>query len=201
MTIDDELILEIIKPDLQGKVTNKGLIVSITGTKDILYKLEESTYYLKNYGSEQEPEIEIVKMTPDITIWRKPEKGWKSVLKDVMKQMVVGPEAGIALELENDIQWDFQSSLKQIKKYKGKFRDTRIIIPADFSRYAPLYKKEGFRVYLWDAKRRWQCLKCGTETVKQGPIVPVCSNSTCKAHGQNDFRLIGLKDAIIEEFQ
>jgi hypothetical protein len=114
--------------------------------------------------------------------------------------MVVGPEVGIAIELENDIQWDFQCSLQQIKKYKGKFEDTRIIIPYDFSRFAPLYRNEGFRVYLWKAKRRWQCLKCGTETAKEGIVTPICSNQECKNHNQNEFRLIGLKDACIEEF-
>jgi hypothetical protein len=200
LTIDDELILELIRPDPEGRITEESLIVAITGAKDIVYKLEESTHYVKNYGSEQHPKIEIVKITPDITIWRKPEKGLKAVLKDVVKEMVVGPESGIAIELENDIQWDFQCSLQQIKKYKRKFEDTRIIIPADFRRFAPLFKNEGFRVYLWNANRRWQCLKCGTETVKEGPVTPICSNQNCKNHSQNDFRLIGLKDANIEEF-
>jgi hypothetical protein len=200
MTIDDELILELIRPDENGNVTEKSLIASITGTRHILYKLEESTHYVKNYGSDEYPELRIVKITPDITIWRKPERGWKAILKDAMKEMVIGPESGIAVELENDIQWDFQSSLRQIKRYKGKFDDTRIIIPADFRRFAPLFKNEGFRVYLWTANRRWQCLRCGAETAKEGPITPVCSNQNCKSHGQNDFRLIGLKDASIEEF-
>lgn len=48
LTIDDELILELIRPDSEGRITGEGLIVAITGTKDILYKLEESTHYLKN---------------------------------------------------------------------------------------------------------------------------------------------------------
>jgi hypothetical protein len=199
MTIDDELILELIKPDEKGKVTEKGLIVSVTGTKDIFYRLEESTHYIKNYGSDEYPKLKIVKITPDMTIWRKPERGWKAILRDAMKEMVIGPESGTAIELENDIQWDFQSSLQQIKRYKGKFDDTRIIIPADFRRFAPLFKNEGFRVYVWTANRRWQCLRCGTETAKEGPVAPKCSNQDCKNHDQSDFRLIGLKDASIEE--
>lgn len=201
MTIDDELILDLIKPDAEGKVTEKGLIVAITGAKDILYKLEESTYYLETYGSEENQEVEIVRMTPDIMIWKKPARGWKALVKDAMKEMIIGPEEGIAIELENDIQWDFQSSLKQVKKYKGKFQDTRIIIPDDFKRFAPLYQNQGFRVYLWKATRRWQCLRCGTETNKEGPITPKCSNKTCNNNSQNEFRLIGLKDAKIEEYR
>ncbi len=97
------------------------------------------------------------------------------------------------------MQWDFGESLRQLRKYKLNFKDTRIIIPKDYERFAPLYKKAGFRTFLWTAERRWQCLKCGTETAKEGPIVPTCSNPKCKNHSSNDFRLIGLKDAIIEE--
>lgn len=201
MTIDDELLLELIRPDSKGKITEAGLIVAITGKKEIVYKLEQSTSYTRNYGTEQDPEIEVIKITPDITIWRKTEKDWKTVLKGAMKEMVVGAEVGIAIELENDIQWDFQCSLQQIKKYKRKFKDTRIIIPDDFKRFAPLYRNEGFRVYLWKAKRRWQCLRCGTETTKEGTVSPICSNNKCQNHSQNEFSLVGLADISIEEFE
>lgn len=201
MTIDDELILELIRPDKNGGITERSLIVVITGGVDYIYKLEESTYYIKDYGSTQtRPIPKIVRMTPDITIWKKPRRGMQAFLKGAVKEIVVGPESGIAIELENDIQWDFQASLKQIKKYKGKFEDTRIIIPADFMRFAPLFKNEGFRVYLWKAKRIWQCLRCGTETIKEGPVTPKCSNTKCNNHSANEYRLIGLKDAVIEEF-
>lgn len=198
MTIDDELILELIKPDSNGRITEKALIVSLAGTKKIQYRLEESTYYFETYRSSGDKyKTEIIKMTPDITIWKKPEKHWKTVVKDAMQRAVIGPDTGIAVELENDIQWDFQSSLKQVKKYKGEFQDTRVIIPDDFRRFAPLYRNEGFRVYLWRAKRRWQCLRCGKENEKEGPVTPKCS---CGNHSQNEFRLIGLKDTEITEF-
>jgi hypothetical protein len=64
-----------------------------------------------------------------------------------------------------------------------------------------LYKKEGILVYLWKAKRRWQCLRCGTENEKEGPVTPMCSNSDCGNHSPNEFRLVGLKDADIEEYK
>ena len=198
ITIDDELILELIRPDSKGRVTEEALIVSIIGTGEISYSLEQSTYYLETYGSGESQETEIVKMTPDITIRMKPKKGLKAIVKDVMKQVVIGPEVGIAFELENDIHWDFQESLRQIKKYKGKFEDTRIIIPEDFKRFAPLYKHEGFRVYLWKAKRMWQCLRCGAETLKEGPVAPKCQK--CNNSATNDFRLVGLKDPVVKEF-
>jgi hypothetical protein len=199
MTIDDELLLELIRPDGEGMITADALIVSIVGAKDISYSLEESTYYVRTYGrSGVDEKTEIVRITPDITIKMKMKKDRKATLQDLVKEAMIGPSVGIAFELENDIHWDFQESLRQIKKYKRKFTDTRIIIPNDFKRFAPLYKHEGFRVYLWRAKRRWECLRCGCENESEGPVTPKCRQ--CKNNSPNEFRLIGLKDTSINEF-
>ena len=188
MTIDDELLLEIIKPNRLGEVGEDAPIIKVVGTKRIKYTLEEPTHYWNNLppdpstGIYHPEQAELVRIRPDITLIL-PREG----------------DREIATELENDIQWDFQDSLKQLKKYKAEFRDTRIIIPKEFSRFAPFYKNEGFRVYLWEAKRVWQCLKCGAETAKEGPVIPVCPNS--KTHGsKNDFRLVGLRDTTLKEF-
>ena len=89
--------------------------------------------------------------------------------------------------------------MRQIKDYKTKFYDTRIIIPDEYKRFAPLYRNEQFRVYLWKAERKWQCLRCGTETLKEGPVAPQCSK--CNNHSHDGFRLIGLKNTTIEEFE
>ena len=196
MTIDDELILELIKPERDGKVGEKALIIGIVGQKEISYKLEESTQHTITYGSRTANKLEIVKITPDILV--KVESG--TIKTTSNGGLIASSDQYLAIEIENDIQWDFQDSLKQLKKYKINFPDTRVIIPKDYERFAPLYKKEGFRVYLWKAIRRWQCLKCGIETVKEGPITPICSNSKCKNHNQNEFRLVGVEDANIEEF-
>jgi hypothetical protein len=185
ITIDDELLLEIIKPNKLGEVEG-GLIIKIVGTKNIEYFLEESFLCLKKYeftiGTGVHSKFEEVIVCPDIVVTIPAEK------------------SQIAIELENDVQWDFGSSLRQIKKYQERFRDTRIIIPDEYKRFAPLYKNEEFRVYLWKAKRIWQCLRCGTETLKEGPVAPKCSNSKCDNKNQSEFRLIGLKDTTIEEF-
>jgi len=183
MVIDDELICELIKPDRYGKIGEKALIVKVVGTPKIDYKLEESPQpkYIRSSG---ETEREFVKITPDIIVTI-PQKDNRQ----------------IAIELENDIHWDFGKSLRQVKKYKGKFPDTRIIIPEEYRRFAPLYKNEGFRVYLWKAIRRWQCLRCETVTEKKGPIQPKCKNEKCKNKSPNEFRLVGLKDTEIEEYE
>ena len=85
----------------------------------------------------------------------------------------------IAIEVENDVQWDFQASLRQVKKYRAVFSDIRLIIPENYVRFAPLYKKEGFRVWLWSARRRWRCEKCETVTETKGRVAPPyeCKNT------------------------
>lgn len=198
MTIDDELVLEIIRPDSEGNIGENAPILKIIDDKDVWYALEESTTHTITYGSRQANQVEVIKMTPDIILAKKE-------FTNINGEHVRTPKNGIttaygnnlAIELENDIQWDFQSSLKQLKKYKINFLDTRIIIPKDYERFASLYKNEGFRVYLWKAERIWQCLKCEAATAKEGPIFPKCSG--CGTHGSNDFRLIGLKNLTIEE--
>jgi len=182
MTIDDELLLELIKPDENGEVGESALIIKIVGTKKIEYKIEQSEIDYELYWDALTLGKRNVEMTPDITI------------------SIPNENKQIAIELENDYDWDFQASLRQVKKYRIRFDDTRVIIPKDYGRFAPLYKHEGFRVYLWKAKRVWQCLKCDTKTDKEGPVIPKCSNSGCRNHSQNGFRLIGLKDTSIEEF-
>jgi len=181
MTIDDELLLELIKPEKDGRVGKDSLIVKIVGTHNIDYVLEEPTSEIREEDVQSEADLEYMnthEITPDITV----------VLKGKRKE--------IAFELENDVQWDFGESLRQVKRYQDRFSDTRVIIPEEYRRFAPLYANEGFRVYLWKATRIWQCLKCGTETEKEGPFEPQCK----KCNKTTKHRLVRLKDADIEEY-
>ena len=186
MTIDDELLLELFKPDRYGNIGKDALIVDVVKTLAFDYKLEE-TFQPNYHRFSGEKEREYSKMTPDITIIFSREP------------------TTIAIELENDIKWDFQASLRQLKKYTKMFSDTRIIIPKEYTRFAPLYKKEGFRVYLWKAKRRWQCLRCGTINENESRIPPQCKGKNtegkkCKNKSRDEFDLVGLKDTKIEEY-
>jgi hypothetical protein len=185
MTVDDELILELIRPNRLGEVGDDALITKVVGTKNLAYKLEEMRIYVGVF--EEKAETGLRRFHKDIEI-----------IPDIFITLSKGEE--IVIEIENDIHWDFQESLRQVKKYQRKFPDTRIVIPEDYKRFAPLYKNENVRVYLWKANRRWQCLKCGIETQKEGSVVPFCSNQKCNNHNQSDFRLVGLKDTRIEEF-
>ena len=176
MTVHDELILELIKPNRLGEVGENALIINVVGSRKIDYRLEEPTSGIAEENIEFEDDIEFARthiITPDITV---------NILRE-KKQ--------IAIELENDIQWDFGKSLRQVKRYQERFPDTRVIVPEEYKRFAPLYKNEGFRVYLWKAKRKWQCLRCGTITDKEGPIQPKCKNKKCGNTSRNEFRLVG----------
>ena len=197
MTITDELLYEILKPNNDGKISAEAPITKIIGKQEIAYKLEKFTSYTQKLGYGEHTELDIVKVSPDILI-KLPSlnntlKNIQNINQD-LKQFVV-------IEIENDIHWDFKKSLRKLKRYKVRFPDTRVIIPKDYERFAPFYINEEIKVYLWNAKRRWQCLKCETETVIEGLAIPKCSKPKCKSHKQNEFRLKGLKDTTITEFE
>ncbi|MBE0525264.1 MAG: hypothetical protein IBX40_13180 [Methanosarcinales archaeon] len=189
MTIDDELLLGLFKPDRHGKVGEDALIVKVVGTRKIDYELEESSRESKFELIDLGIEREVVKITSDIIVTIPQEYHRK-----------------IAIELENNVHWDFGESLRQVKKYKHAFEDTRVIIPTEYKRFAPLYKNEGFRVYLWKAKRKWQCLRCGTINLNENRIPPKCNGKDsegkkCSNKSRDEFDLVGLEDAEVKEYE
>ena len=179
MTIDDELLVELFKPDRYGKIGKGALIVNVVGRKDVEYSLEE---------------LQRFHIDPDAVIKREKTQ--------ICPDIVVSGQMGvIAIELENDIKWDFAESLRQVKNYKHKFNDIRVIIPYEYERFAPLYKNEGFRVWLWQAKRKWKCLRCGTITVNKSRVPPQCKNKKCNNKSRDEFDLVGLENADFNEYE
>ncbi|MBK5133962.1 hypothetical protein JJE00_05990 [Candidatus Bathyarchaeota archaeon] len=197
MTISDELLYEIIKPKSNGETGDYAPIIDIVGKKKIAYKIEKFTAYTQKLGTGKNIEFDIVKITPDILVKINSENS----NVETNGGLAQNPEQYIALEIENDVQWDFKKSLRQLKKIKCRFPDTRVLIPKEYERFAPFYVNEGIRVYIWNAKRIWKCMKCGTDTEKRGLITPMCSKPKCKNHKQNEFRLSGLNETIIDEFK
>lgn len=67
MTIDDELLVELFKPDKYGKVGKNALIVKVVGTRNIHYKLEELfSFYLDTDAVIKKEKTHIC---PDIAIY------------------------------------------------------------------------------------------------------------------------------------
>ncbi len=113
MTIDDELLLEIIKPNLNGEIGKDALIRRIVGRDIIWYRLEHFEDYPITLGTGRSTSYEIVKITPDIVVRTKAP----TLVNTHGGPTMVSPEE-IAFEIENDLHWDFQESLRQTKKYK-----------------------------------------------------------------------------------
>jgi len=107
------------------------------------------------------------------------------------------PKRKIAIEVESDIDFDVGKTLRQIKKY-SKIFETKLIMPKEQEKYAPIFKNEGFCVYLWVATRIWECMKCGQKTYERINITPKCSNTQCAK--TRTLRLVGLKEIELEEY-
>ena len=176
MTIHDELVLELLKPKKNGKISRDAPIIEIIGDAKIEYKLEERLPFYPDAASKRVERTEY--MVPDVLITNRDEKK-------------------VAIEVENDVGWDFGQSLRQVKKYLKKYDNTKIIIPKEYERFAPLYFNEGIEVHLWTAVRVWQCQTCGKKTESESKIQPKCLDCNKKTQHQ----LEGVKEVKFEPYQ
>lgn len=174
----DALIHELIKPTRHGEPTGK--IIRIVGTKKIKYQLEEAFEFQKRATHSLETIVDY--MTPDIVVTR---------LKPLR-----GETPKVVIEVETDIAFDFAKSLRQVKKYKKITPDVHVVIPKEYDDFAPLYKSQGFRIWFWKAKRKYECLRCKSTTEIEGPYKPRCS--TCNKYIKH--RLVDLVNADFLEF-
>lgn len=179
MTIHDELILKLIDLDPMSRKP-RGYIIKIVGSANIRYSLEEVFY-------QQNPETplvkEYIKMTPDVVATN------------------LRSDKTTAIEIENDIQWDFAHSLRQLKKYKNNrrhFQEVVVIIPKRYERFASLYEEQGFQVHLWEATRMWECMQCRNEMEDKRTIKPRCEKQECRSNEQT---LKGLKEKSRDIFK
>lgn len=171
MTIHDELILEFIKPNEQGDPTGNAFIKIVgAGGKKARYHLERifvlpDPEYAREYAIHENIYLD---MTPDIAAENLNSGRWT------------------AIELETDIHWDFAHSLRQVRKYKknSQFQNVVVIIPMEYKRFAVLYKKQGFDVWLWKATRMWECMRCGEVMEEEKTPKPKCSSKSCSSTEQ-----------------
>jgi len=166
MGIHAELIRALFEPDVSGDIP----IVKIVGTLNIDVRFEES-FYLPQKGR------------PDFTAPPPP----RGITPDIIVTKMDKHKQKIAIELEGDIDFDAGKTMRQIKKYSEMF-ETRLVIPKKQEKYAPYFRNEGFRVWLWTARRIWKC-ECGEQTYSETSIKPRCS-------GCNKIRPLRL-DAVI----
>lgn len=182
MTIHDELVLKLIDPDPMSRKP-RGYIINIVGSANIKYVLEELFYFAEARETPISAGFQFVEMAPDIVVTN------RSTGKTT------------AIELENDVKWDFAHSLRQVKKYRRNskdFDDVVIIIPKRYERFAKLYDEEGFQVHLWEATRIWECMKCGNVMEDKRTLKPRCEKQDCKS---NEQALKGLEEKSRDIFK
>jgi intracellular sulfur oxidation DsrE/DsrF family protein len=103
MTIHDEIVLKLTEEDEKGNSYLEQIIPSIS--KPINYRIEaQGTYY-------DNATISHRAIRPDIVLYFNERK------VDSTNPYANPPIYGYAIEIENDIQWDFAASLQQIKDY------------------------------------------------------------------------------------
>ena len=133
MTIHDELVLALTQPNEKGDVP----IHRMVGSNEIEYRIEESVYLEPGEQPDYSAPLPPQGITPDITVTLR----------------TFPAEAKVLIEVETDMDLDFGMSLQQVKRYKKKYPGVIVVIPKEYERFVPLYKNEGFRVYLWRATR------------------------------------------------
>ena len=177
MTIHDEIILKLIEKDENG-VMLLHKITNLPENEEISFRIEHSfTLVLAD---------SVVLATPDIIVFLKePLRGSKNPYANP-------PINGFAIELENDIEWDFADSLRQIKKYFQGYYPI-VIIPKIYERFKVLYEHEKIDVWLWSSKRVWECMDCGNIQISDKSGKPSCT----KCHS-NQLRLKGISDFKLE---
>ena len=113
-----------------------------------------------------------------IELIRPASKKWEVMSPDILvdrpgkRQMVI--------EIESDVGFDFDQSMRQIQKYKKKY-DVKVVIPKIYDRFAPLYLNDNIQVFLWSATRAWMCNECGQYVPVDRPFKPRCTNIHCKS--------------------
>jgi len=122
----------------------------------------------------------------------------KGMAPDLIVTTLGKEKKRFAIELETGVPVvDVGKTLRQVKKYKELFEVVVLIIPREAERYAPIFKNEGIRVYLWTATREYQCVKCKKHTFDISSIKPNCSE--CKS-SERALQYLGLRDAKFEEY-
>lgn len=175
MTIHDEILWSLTQPDERGRIP----LYEMVGQNELHHKVEYS------YNFWDSSKAFLVKMVPDIILSRTTPNGRHWII-----------------EVENDLQWDFSGSLRQIKKYQEYLTLSRgsqryiAIIPDLYERFVPMYQNEGIDVWTWEAERIWQCIKCDELIFEKKSIKPQCTE--CK---DKHVRLFGLKNFILHEKQ
>jgi len=115
---------------------------------------------------------------------------WVQISPDIVVNKRDG--RSVAIEIESDIKYDFDNSMRQIRKYLLTYDETKVVIPEEYERFAFLYENEGVEVFLWSGIRTWKCRGCDHEFEnhhKQNVKCPKCNSNQVELSGILDFNI------------
>lgn len=100
-----------------------------------------------------------------------------------------------AIEIESDTGFDFDQSMRQIQKYKKKYRAI-VVIPKMHEKYASLYENDNIKTFLWSGSRIWQCYNCKEEIHPEKGETGY-SKPKCTKCNTNEVRLYRIKNFVL----
>ena len=185
MTVHDEIVLKLTELNKDGSIYLKQLLPS-SFTEPLNYRLESSSRMYDNST------ISHRAIRPDIVVFFSETKTESEI------PYANPPINGYAIEIENDIQWDFARSLQQIKDYFQGYYPI-VLIPKIYERFKRLYEHEGITTWLWTADRVWECMECGHQMESSLTGMPKhTKNPKNKSCNSRQIRLKGIKNLVLE---
>lgn len=116
-----------------------------------------------------------IKVEPEAKIG---DRRWCDLLVTILKYRG-NTDQRVAIEVENDREFDAEGLLRQIKKDQPY--PVIVVIPHDEWKYAYLFQKSMIRVWYWKAKIKWKCDSCNSVFPTTSSITPkFCLNTDCK---------------------
>jgi len=92
-------------------------------------------------------------------------------------------EQKVAIEVENDYDFDVDKILQKIKKDQPC--PTLVIIPKENERDAWQFQENHIKVWLWNVKRKWKCGHCNSVFLTTSKSPPDrCPNEKCGKGGK-----------------
>ena len=130
-------------------------------------------------------------MPLDFHLIHERSRNWVSMSPDIVANKKNG--RSVAIEVESDIKYDFDNSMRQIRKYLEYYDETKIVIPEEYERFAHLYENEGVEVFIWSGARIWYCMECDNKFDNIHKI-----NVRCPGCNSNQLNVVDILDFDIK---
>lgn len=105
----------------------------------------------------------------------------------------------VAIEVENDREFDASRILRKIKKDQPN--PTVVIIPVGYENDAWRFQESLIKVWYWKARVKWKCQKCGNIFTTTSSVTPIkCKTERCQGRSnQLDYQRVSPEDVKFVE--